>query len=168
MFQSAHPGPDLVLNGELSAPGTDLIIPVIEYAPAVMESVRAEAVDGLMKLGRGGIECGGVLYGRITDGLIRILAARPLECEHRSGPSFVLSEKDEARLREMMEPAGRDEETRDLDVVGWYMSHCRRGQPLAESDVRIFDRYFPTPGNVTAIVMPQKSESSTVGFFIRG
>ena len=125
MFQSAHPGPDLILNGELSAAGPETVIPEIEYAPAVMESVRAEAVDGLMKLGRGGIECGGVLYGRITDGLIRILAARPLECEHRLGPSFVLSEKDEARLREMMEPAGRDEETRDLDVVGWYMSHCR-------------------------------------------
>lgn len=152
--------PDEPVIPEASAP------PEIEYAPAVMEAVRAESVSGLMRL-RGGIEVGGVLYGRSTPEVLRILAVRPLDCEHRFGPSFVLSDKDEELLRQMLDPERHDEETRGLEPVGWYVSHCRRTFALEESDIRIFDRYFPKVGSATLIVIPEKIKPTRACFFVR-
>ena len=70
----------------------------IECAPRVLHAVCLEAGLGLKKLAKGGLEVGGVLFGTRAEGLIRILAVRPIECEHRFGPSFVLSATDEATL----------------------------------------------------------------------
>jgi hypothetical protein len=158
MRQTAHP---------VNTPVAEPAAPPIECHPEVLETVRAAAVDGLMRLGRGGIEIGGLLFGRNTDGAIQILAVRPLECEHRFGPSFVLSENDETLLSRIVEPQNRDAETSELEPIGWYMSHGRRGYSLAESDVRMCDRYFAKPGSVTLIVMPEKLGPSRAGFFIR-
>jgi hypothetical protein len=36
----------------------------IEYPLEVMDEIRAAATDGLQKLARGGLEVGGVLFGR--------------------------------------------------------------------------------------------------------
>src|SRR5260370_27146915 len=150
-----------------TAQSTATASPPIDCAPEVLEAVRAASVDGLMRLGRGGIEVGGLLFGQITPDAVHILAARALECEHRFGPSFVLSENDEALLRQSLDPERRDAETRDLELVGWYMSHCRRGYSLAESDIRVFDRYFAKPGCLTLIVMPEKLGPCRAGFFVR-
>ena len=140
----------------------------VRCAPAVLENVRAVAVDGLKKLGRGGIETGGILFGLRTSDSIRILAARPLECEHRFGPSFVLSDNDEAGLRRMLEPANRDEETRPLEPLGLYIAHTRRGFNLTENDIVLLERYFPNPGTTNIVIAPEKSGAAKVGFFVRG
>ena len=165
MRHTAPPSPTLPAGQP--EPRFEPASPLIECHPDVLETVRAAAVDGLMRLGRGGIEVGGLLFGRNTGDAVRILAVRPFECEHRFGPGFVLSENDEALLRQSIDPDNRDEETRDLDLVGWYMSHCRRGCTLAESDVLIFDRYFPKPGSVTLVVIPERSGPARAGFFVR-
>ena len=99
MRHSAQPSPPLP---DESAPQEATTTQEIEYAPSVMETIRAETVGGLLRLGRGGIEVGGVLFGRISDEAVRILVARPLDCEHRLGPSFVLSDKHEELLRQMI------------------------------------------------------------------
>jgi len=70
----------------------------IEYLAILMEEVRAYATDGLNRIRRGGLEVGGVLYGVRNGDRIRILAWRPLDCEHAEGPGFLLSPKDEAAL----------------------------------------------------------------------
>src|ERR1051326_3822247 len=161
MRQSAQPSSTLT---DESAPQA-VASQEIEYSPSVMELVRAETVGGLLQLGRGGIEVGGVLFGRLTSDAIRILAARPLDCEHRFGPSFVLSDKDEEVLRRMLDE--RDEETRELEPVGWYVSHCRRTFALDERDILIFARHFPKPGSVTLILMPEKIKPTRPCFLVR-
>src|SRR6266487_952133 len=74
----------------------------VECAPAVLHAICVEAVGGVQKLARGGLELGGVLFGVVKHGLTRILAARPIQCEHRFGPSFVLSDNDQALLKQML------------------------------------------------------------------
>jgi len=74
----------------------------IEYSRQAMETVRTAVNDGFYTLSRGGLEVGGVLFGRHTAGTLRILEARPLACEHASGPAFVLSTKDEAGLQQLL------------------------------------------------------------------
>ena len=81
MRYTTPPVPALFAEQSTPAPFS----PRIECVPEVLETVRAASVDGLMRLGRGGIEVGGLLFGRKAADEIHILAARPFECEHRFG-----------------------------------------------------------------------------------
>src|SRR6516162_1035277 len=66
----------------------------IEYPLSVLEEICAAAVDGLYRFRHGGMEVGGVLFGVHENATVRIVAARPLECDHAYGPRFVLSDGD--------------------------------------------------------------------------
>ena len=74
----------------------------IQYSLIVIEEIRHEVSLGFQKMARGGIEVGGILYGRRDGRSISILAMRPIECEHALGPSFQLSPKDREGLEEQM------------------------------------------------------------------
>src|SRR5690242_13899713 len=62
----------------------------VDCAPQVLHAVCTEAVEAFRKLAKGGLEIGGILLGRRAGRAIAVLAARPILCEHRQGPSFVL------------------------------------------------------------------------------
>src|SRR5271170_1732087 len=70
----------------------------IEYSLIVIEEIRHAVAEGFQRLSRGGIEVGGVLYGTRDGRTVRILAMRPIACEHARGPAFQLSDKDRAAL----------------------------------------------------------------------
>src|SRR5690242_7195907 len=90
----------------------------IQYATHVLDDIRVAVVDAFCSVRRGGVEIGGRLLGEWKSGRLLITGFAPLECEHRHGPSFTLSENDEARLRELLEQSADS-------VVGWYHSHTR-------------------------------------------
>src|SRR5215510_13488666 len=71
----------------------------IEYAPRVIDGIRLGVVDAFFSLPRGGVEIGGILLGTREAGRVLILDYIALDCEHASGPSFVLSARDEEKLR---------------------------------------------------------------------
>src|SRR6185503_9042949 len=62
----------------------------IEYSVVVVEEIRREVAEGFQKLSRGGIEVGGLLYGVREGQTVRMMAIRPMSCEHASGPTFRL------------------------------------------------------------------------------
>ena len=63
----------------------------VEYSLVVIEEIRHEVAEGFQRLSRGGIEVGGVLYG-VRDGrAVRVMAMRPIACEHARGPAFLHS-----------------------------------------------------------------------------
>src|SRR5437870_7801531 len=74
----------------------------IEYSLVVIEEIRREVAEGFQKLSRGGIEVGGVLYGTRDSREVRLLAIRPIACEHARGPSFQLSDNDRAALDQQL------------------------------------------------------------------
>jgi proteasome lid subunit RPN8/RPN11 len=139
----------------------------IEYSPEAMEAVRAAVVDGFYKLPRGGLEVGGILFGQRDSASVRILASRPLACEHAAGPSFVLSEGDESALRQALESAASDPDLAGMAPVGWYHSHTRSGIFLSDQDQGIYDRYFPEPWQVALVLRPEKMKPTRAGFFFR-
>jgi proteasome lid subunit RPN8/RPN11 len=139
----------------------------IEYSSAAMEAVRAAVVDGFYKLPRGGLEVGGVLFGQRTGDSVRILASRPLACEHATGPSFVLSENDESALAKLIESAAADPELAEMVPVGWYHSHTRSGVFLSDQDLALYDRHFPEPWQVSLVLHPEKMKPTRAGFFFR-
>jgi proteasome lid subunit RPN8/RPN11 len=139
----------------------------IEYSLVVIEEIRHEVAEGFQKLSRGGIEVGGLLYGVKEEQTVRIMAIRPMACEHASGPTFRLSERDRAALHEQIRHDAADSRLEDLVCVGWYVSHTRTEITLSESDQEIFSTFFTEPWQVTLVVRPSRGGNMRAGFFVR-
>lgn len=139
----------------------------VEYSLVVLEEIRHEVAEGFQKLSRGGIEVGGLLYGAHEGQTVRIIAIRPVACEHSSGPAFRLSERDRAALREQIRQDQEDPRLEGLVCAGWYVSHTRTEITLSESDQEIFSTYFPQPWQVTLVVRPSRGGNMRAGFFVR-
>lgn len=114
---------------------------VIEYPAAVLDEIRLAVMEAFFAIPRGGLEIGGVLFGRYREGLLRIEAFRILECDHAAGPSFTLSESDHVRLRDLLDSAAAE----GLLPVGWFRSRTRSGISLSEADTSLHDTYFHEP-----------------------
>lgn len=139
----------------------------IEWSAAVLDQIRAAVVDAFFSLPHGGVEIGGVLCGTRSDGQVRILAARPLECEHALGPTFTLSDNDHARFRALLEEGCRDLRAQGMEPLGWYHSHTRSEIFMSPQDVEIHNRYFPDPWHVALVVRPHLMQPVRAGFFFR-
>ncbi len=139
----------------------------IEYSLVVIEEIRHEVAEGFQRLSRGGIEVGGVLYGTRDGRTVRILAMRPIACEHARGPGFVFSDKDRVALNEQLLRDTEDPHLEGLTAVGWFLSHTRSEITLSDSDLEIYSIFFPAPWQVTMVVRPGRAGSMRAGFFVR-
>ena len=126
----------------------------IEYSKAVLEEIRLIAVEGYHRVPHGGVETGGILFGLQIKNGVRIKAWRPIECEYAKGPSFLLTEAEEARLAERLKSWREDSELARLVPVGWYRAHTRSEILLSEGDQSFYDRFFPQAWQVGLIVRP--------------
>jgi proteasome lid subunit RPN8/RPN11 len=147
-----------------SAPGHPLRI---EYHTVVLEQIRQTAVEGYHRVPHGGVETGGILFGTHQKSVVRIKAWRAIDCEYAKGPSFLLSEQDEAALAEALKPRRGDGERARLEPVGWYRAHTRSEILLSDADLAFFNRFFPQPWQVGLIVRPASFAASRAGFFFR-
>jgi hypothetical protein len=139
----------------------------IEYSIAALQKASAEAVDGLYRFRHGGTEIGGVLYGTLVNGILRIEAIRALECQYAYGPRFVLSDRDKACLLKLTEEYDSDPDLAGLYPVGWYHSHTRSGIELTPRDLEIYDRFFPEKWQVALVLRPEQYGPVRAGFFFR-
>jgi hypothetical protein len=124
-------------------------------------------MDAFFSIPHGGAEIGGVLCGTHNVGRVRILAARPLECEHAFGPTFTLSDADQGRLRALLDEGCRDLRAQGMEPVGWYHSHTRSDIFLSAQDLEIHNRYFTNPWDVALVVRPHRTQPLRAGFFFR-
>jgi hypothetical protein len=139
----------------------------IEYSLVVIEEIRHEVAEGFQRLSRGGIEVGGILYGARDGRTVRVLAMRPIACEHARGPAFLLSDKDRVTLNEQLLRDQEDTQLEGLISVGWFLSHTRSEIALTESDLEIYSIFFPAPWQVTLVIRPGRGGSMRAGFFSR-
>lgn len=140
----------------------------VECPWLILEEINGAVQEGFRRLSRGGVEVGGVLFGRKTDTVVRIMAWRPMLCEHSRGPAFLLSNNDKQKLVEQLEAAARDPQLQVLEPVGWFVSHTRAGLSMTEDDLEIFRRYFPETWQLTLVYNPNRQETTRAGFFVRG
>ncbi|MEO8024961.1 MAG: hypothetical protein ABI823_00725 [Bryobacteraceae bacterium] len=137
----------------------------VEYSLDVLEQIRIAVQDGFQRLSRGGVEVGGVLYGVRQGRTVRILAHRPIHCEHARGPAFLLSDEDKAGLTALLDRG--EPELQNFGVVGWYVSHTKSEVCLSESDLEIYSGYFAAPWQVTLVLRPGRYGGTRAGFFVR-
>ncbi len=138
----------------------------MECSAAVLERIRQEVEQACQSRGDM-LETGGVLFGIHERERVRILAARPLECEHALGAGFVLSEKDERCLARLMRAPATVPELNGLAVLGWYHSHIRSGIFLSERDRQIHARYFDAPFQIALVIRRESKQPARAGFFFR-
>jgi proteasome lid subunit RPN8/RPN11 len=137
----------------------------IEYSPRVLDDIRLTVVDAFFSLPRGGAEIGGILLGGYGGTKVTITGFLALECEHALGPSFTLSPRDEAQLSDLLgSPECR---RRGCQPVGWYHSHTRSEIFLSDTDLEIYNRYFPEPWQVALLLKPHTFLPTRAGFFFR-
>ena len=67
------------------------------------------------------MEVGGLLYGTREGRTVRLLAIRPINCEHARGPAFQLSDADKEVLTEQIEHGPEDPRLADLICLGWFV-----------------------------------------------
>ncbi len=118
------------------------------------------------------VEVGGLLLGHAGRGdrpVIWIERYQRVECEHRSGPHFILDEDEHRSLERLaVELSGSHGE---LSVVGFYRSHQRPGFQMEAPDFQLTDRYFKDAEDLFLLVKPVEKAGNApelvAQFFIR-
>src|SRR3984957_20553699 len=139
----------------------------IEYSLIVIEEIRHAVAEGFQRLSRGGIEVGGILYATREGRRVRVLAMRPIACEHARGAAFLLSDKGHTALNEQLTAHAQDPHLDGLISVGWFLTHTRSEITLSDSDLELYSIFFPAPWQVTLVVRPGRGGSMRAGFFVR-
>jgi hypothetical protein len=139
----------------------------IQYSLVVIEEIRQEVAQGFQKMARGGIEVGGILYGRRDGRSISILAMRPVACEHALGPSFQLSGRDRAALEVQLNQDQADPHLEGMMSIGLFVSHTRSEIALSEPDLDLYNTYFEAPWQVVMVIRPGRAGAMRAGFFMR-
>jgi proteasome lid subunit RPN8/RPN11 len=137
----------------------------IEFEPRKLEEIRAAVLEGFYAVPRGGVEIGGVLYGKRENGKLAILDYRTIETEYLTGPSFRLSEKDLAGLRALL--AETKFEDPEMLPVGWFLSHTRSPICLSGQDLEIHREFFSEPWQVALVLKPDTAGKVRGGYFFR-
>ena len=142
-------------------------VPEVQCLSSVVAEIAELAVSGYSRYAWGGVEIGGVLFGRRDSETVYICSIRPAECEHHYGPAFELSEKDCESFARLMAAATSDEELADLTPVGWYQSTSRRDVHLSEHARTFFQRFFPEPWPIAMVLKRSKLDPPDVALFVR-
>ena len=147
-----------------SVPGHSLRI---DYSAQVMDELRIAAVEGYHQVPHGGVETGGVLFGTHSGNVVRITAWRPISCGYSKGPSFVLTDEDQAALEKALKTWRAHPDLSGLEPVGWCHAHTRSEIFLSEADLALFDRFFPKNWQVALVLRPASFAPTRAGFFFR-
>jgi hypothetical protein len=140
----------------------------INYSLPVFHEIDFQVNEGYRRIPHGGIEVGGILYGTFKENTAFIEAFRPIECEHATGPSFNLSERDLAQLAASLSAAPNDEELKNFVPLGWFIAHTRGPLRMTERELQLFNQFFPEAGKITLLIKPERFKPTRFGFIVRG
>ena len=132
----------------------------VEWVPQKLDDLRVSVVDALYAIPRGGIEIGAILLGTFDGQLLRVEDFAPIDCEHLTGPSFVLSAKDEAALAAQLTAL-------DGQVVGWLHSHTRSELVFSALDAVLHYQYFPKQWQVAMLLRPAHLQPVRANYFFQ-
>ncbi|MCC6389270.1 MAG: hypothetical protein IT167_01610 [Bryobacterales bacterium] len=142
---------------------------VVHLSFDAVDRILVEVMRGFGAIPRRGAEVGGILLGSVETGektVVRVEDFEAIACEHKRGPSYLLSEGDAARYEEALARRRYSPEKRSY-AVGCYRSHTREALSLSPEDLQHFDACFPSPNAVMLLVKPYATRVSVGGFFFR-
>jgi hypothetical protein len=134
----------------------------IQMRPEILRRLATESWIAFKRVPRRGLEIGGILLGRIETRDDRITfwieGFEQVESEHRTGPSYVLSESDFDHLQGALKKNG-------ASSLGIYRSQTRSQElALQEADCKLFGRCFDTRDALFLLLAPA---TGMAAFFIQ-
>lgn len=136
----------------------------------VLDRLGMDVMRGFGAVPKRGAEVGGLLLGSFEQNgdklVVRVEDFVPVVCDHMKGPSYLLTEKDQARFEETVQrlKSAREDEPK---LVGYYRSHTRDGLGLSDEDVEIFERYLGDASQIVLLVRPFATRTSIGAFFFQ-
>lgn len=134
----------------------------IHLSLEALDGILGDVLTGFGAIPRRGAEVGGILIGRTEAGKIWIDDFVTVACEHRRGPSYLLSEKDRAGFAEMFESRRKA----DTYPVGLFRSNTRDQNTIDDEDRQLFGQYCPAPSGAFLLIRPQATKTSTAAFLV--
>jgi hypothetical protein len=141
----------------------------IRLAYDVVDRLHVEVMQGFGAVPKRGAEVGGLLLGKATqDEALDVVIDdyQGVPCEHRHGPSFLLSENDRREFAAAVEKWRRKDGSARY-VVGYYRSNTRPEFSLSDDDLALWQTFLPEPSTVVLLIRPFASKASQAGFFFR-
>ena len=140
----------------------------ISYSLPLFNEIDFEVNEGYRRIPHGGVEVGGLLYGRIGPKLTdRRGVSVPSVVSMLPGPPFSSPKSDLANLQEAILTAPNDQELQGLEPVGWFIAHTRGPLRMTDREAELFRRFFPEPKRVTVLVKPERFKPTRFAFLIR-
>lgn len=143
-----------------SAPGKLI---TVQLNLDLIDRLSGEVLNGFGAIPRRGAEVGGILIGKVEGSTVRIDDFEPIACQHKRGPSYLLSESDAQGFQEAFEKLTAARQS-DQTAVGYYRSNTRDQTTIGDEDRQLCERYFPPPMGVMLFIKPHVSKASTAGF----
>ncbi len=134
----------------------------VSFPAELAGGIASLVVEAYKSIPRRGAEIGGFLIGSVRLGRVSeilITSFDPIPCEHRFGPSFVLSETDHTQLQAVAARHPADE------IVGYYRSHTRKDFGLEPSDREMVERFFPGRSGIVLLIKPSGVATLTAGYY---
>lgn len=139
-------------------------LPSITLRCHAVDGIFAEVLRGFNAVPKRGAETGGILLGRRTGNEVVVEDFEPVPCEHRFGPSYLLSDSDREALKETLHYF-RTERAHGVSIVGFYRSHTRPEFSLSPEDTALFEEHFADPSQVFLLIKPGRLQQSVADFF---
>ena len=125
--------------------------------------------EGFGALRRRGLETGGLLIGSKRGSgnavVVDVEDFEPVESEHATGPSYLLSDADHRLLEASI--ATREAAAKNRSIVGFYRSHTRPDFAITAEDASLFSTYFSKASDVFLLIKSNEGGPPTGGFIIR-
>lgn len=136
----------------------------------VIDRILLEVMRGFGAVPKRGAEVGGILLGtaEMQGGqiVVKVEDFEAVECDHGSGPSYILSEEDRANFKDAAERWKQGPDRR-IYAVGYYRGHTREGLCLAAEDLSILEEFLPAATAIALVVKPYATKVSRAGIFFR-
>jgi hypothetical protein len=135
----------------------------VQLSLEVVERMLGDVLTGFGAVPRRGAEIGGILIGAIEGDTVTIDDFVVAPCEYRRGPSFLLSEADQAAFAQLFDQWKR-EPGRSKYAVGYFRSNTREQFGIGDEDRALMRQYFSGAANVMLIIRPYATKPSIAGF----
>jgi hypothetical protein len=135
---------------------------VIHLSLDALDTMLGDILAGFGAIPKRGAEVGGILLGRIEEQKLWIEDFATVACEHRRGPSYLLSDKDRETFTEVFER----HRARERYPVGLFRSNTREQNGIGDEDRELFGRFFSVPTGTFLLVRPYAAKTSTATFLI--
>ena len=132
----------------------------------LIDKLEREVVENFRSLTSRGSEVGGILLGGVAPGMpagISIEDYEAIPCDYSRGPLYRLSDTDLGRFERAMEQRSNG----NLQVVGFFRSHTRKGLTLDAEDLAFLEAKFRNPYSLALLVRPFATKASVAGIFLR-